>query len=134
MTSKSTALKSSTSEASQSHVVTQSSQPSDSFRTPSPRPPRQSWQPHEYQKRAIRLLLSQGSAGLFLDPGLGKTSVVLAALKILKDQGMMRKALVIAPLTVATVAWPGELNKWEEFKDLSFSVLHGKQKEKNLQL
>lgn len=27
------------------------------------------WQPHGYQKAAVKFLLEQGSAGLFLDPG-----------------------------------------------------------------
>jgi hypothetical protein len=27
------------------------------------------WEPHQYQRKAIKFLLEHGSAGLFLDPG-----------------------------------------------------------------
>jgi hypothetical protein len=27
------------------------------------------WEPHAYQRKAIKFLLSHGAAGLFLDPG-----------------------------------------------------------------
>jgi SNF2 family DNA or RNA helicase len=93
---------------------------------------RQRWNPKPYQKRAIKLLLSQASVGLFLDPGLGKTSVCLAALKILKEKGMIRKALIIAPVRAIYNTWPDEIKKWEEFKDLSFTIVHGTHKAYNL--
>ncbi len=72
------------------------------------------------------MLLSQGSAGLFLDPGLGKTSIVLAAYKILKREGYTKKGmLIIAPLRVCHNVWPAEIFKWTNFCDLSIEVLHG---------
>ena len=76
----------------------------------------------------MTMLLSQGSAGLFLDPGLGKTSIVLAAFKILKAQGSVDSMLVIAPLRVAHNVWPKEVEKWENFCDLRVEVLHGPKK------
>jgi SNF2 family DNA or RNA helicase len=94
---------------------------------------RLSWNPHSYQRRAIRLLLSQGSAGLFLDPGLGKTSVVLAAFKLLKKKGLARKMLIIAPLRPVYKVWPDEIEKWEDFHELTYTILHGPDKEENLQ-
>lgn len=87
------------------------------------------WSPHDYQKKAISLLLSQGAAGLFLDPGLGKTSIVLAAYKILKKQGYVPNGmLVIAPLRVAQSVWPKEVEKWTNFADIRVEVLHGRYK------
>ena len=75
------------------------------------------------------MLLSQGSAGLFLDPGLGKTSIVLSAYKILRREGMARKGmLVIAPLRVCHSVWPQEVRKWSNFSDISVEVLHGPNK------
>ena len=41
------------------------------------------WHPHPYQERALKFLLEQAQAGLLLSPGMGKTSVTLAAIKIL---------------------------------------------------
>jgi SNF2 family DNA or RNA helicase len=75
------------------------------------------------------MLLSQGSAGLLLDPGLGKTSIVLAAYKILKEEGYVPNGmLIIAPLRVCHNVWPKEIEKWTNFNDLTIEVLHGKDK------
>lgn len=93
---------------------------------------KQSWKPKPYQERAIRLLLSQAAGGLFLDPGLGKTSIVLAAFSILKKRGFAGKMLIIAPLRPMYKVWPDEIQKWEEFSDLTYSILHGKEKERAL--
>ncbi len=82
------------------------------------------WQPHDYQLRAAQHLLDNRFAGLFLDPGLGKTSVVLAALTKLNA-----RALIIAPLRVCYSVWPREAQKWRDFNDLSIAILHGPHKE-----
>jgi SNF2 family DNA or RNA helicase len=87
------------------------------------------WVPHEYQVEGIRLALGQAALGLFLDPGLGKTSTVLSAFKILKDQGLARKMLVIAPLRPCYAVWPTEIEKWDNFKDLTYTIVHGPDKE-----
>lgn len=57
--------------------------------------------------------------------GLGKTSTVLAALKILKSKGMFHRALIVAPKRVCTDVWPVELGKWRDFADLKMTVLTG---------
>lgn len=99
---------------------------------PKPMPPpsatksgKQRWAPHAYQKRAVKFLLEHGSAALFLDPGLGKTSVTIAACKVLMKEGTMRGALVVAPLRPAQTTWPKEIDKWDDFKDMDLVVLHG---------
>tara|TARA_R110000765_G_scaffold20749_3_gene53654 strand:- start:1655 stop:3001 length:1347 start_codon:yes stop_codon:yes gene_type:complete len=77
-------------------------------------------------------MVSRGVAGLFLDPGLGKTSITLAAFKILKNKGICDSMLVVAPLLVAQNSWTGEVEKWENFKDIKIQVLHGRFKEDRL--
>lgn len=89
-----------------------------------------SWRPHSYQKKAMRWLLERRGAGLFLDPGLGKTSVTLGAIRSLKAAGRFQGALVLSPLRVSQEVWPAECRKWEQFHDLSIAVLHGKDKKK----
>lgn len=84
--------------------------------------------PHDYQKQAIKFLLGQGAAGLLLSPGSGKTSITYAALKVLREKGMMRRALVIAPLRPAVSVWPREAAKWDDFQAFKVNVLHGKGK------
>ena len=91
------------------------------------------YKPHEYQKRAIRFLLEHAVGGLFLDCGLGKTSIVLAALKVLKDKGIMKRTLIIAPLRVCWSVWPEEVKKWSDFNGLRVEVLHGPKKAEALE-
>ena len=58
--------------------------------------------PHDYQAYSIDLLLEHPAAGLFLKPGMGKTSIALtAASQILYDRFEASKVLVVAPLRVA---------------------------------
>jgi SNF2 family DNA or RNA helicase len=69
---------------------------------------------------------------LLLDPGLGKTSIMLAAFKLLRKLGMARRMLVIAPRRPMQSTWPGEVAKWADFEDLKVAVLHGPKKNARL--
>ena len=84
--------------------------------------------PHDYQKRGIKFLINQACAGLFLDPGLGKTSMSFAAFKVLRAKNYVNRMLVIAPLRPCYSVWPQEAEKWKEFSDLKVAVLHGPHK------
>jgi SNF2 family DNA or RNA helicase len=92
----------------------------------------QSWKCHDYQRKAAQFLVDRAAAGLFLDPGLGKTSSTLAALVKLKEKGLFRHALILAPLRVARNVWPAEVKKWKEFSHLRVVVLHGPKKDELL--
>lgn len=96
---------------------------------PSPQP----WKPHTYQKRAMKFLLEHASAALFLDPGLGKTSITLGAIKVLKQKKLVSKVLIIAPLRVCHSVWPAEVEKWKDFEGLTVEVLHGPKKQEALE-
>lgn len=74
-------------------------------------------------------MLEHAAAALFLDPGLGKTSITLAAIKILKKRKLLNKVLLIAPLRVCHSVWPREGTKWKDFEDLKIIVLHGPHKD-----
>ncbi|MCJ8335354.1 MAG: DEAD/DEAH box helicase [Epibacterium sp.] len=87
------------------------------------------WHPHAYQARAVSWLASRASAALFLDPGLGKTSSTLAAFTLIKEQGVGKRMLVIAPKRVCYLVWRQEGEKWAQFSHLRFSLLHGRNKE-----
>lgn len=90
------------------------------------------WTPHDYQKKAVKFLLNHGAAALFLDPGLGKTSITLEAFRLMKKAKVARKMLVIAPLRVCHQVWPAEIKEWEQFSDLRIEVLHGPRKDEAL--
>jgi SNF2 family DNA or RNA helicase len=91
------------------------------------------WQPHDYQLRAVQHTLANPAAALFLEPGLGKTSITLAALTVLKEAGKLKNgALVVAPLRPAYSVWPSEIAKWADFNGLTYTVLHGPAKAERL--
>ena len=91
------------------------------------------WIPKNYAKKAVKFLLEHAIAALFLDPGLGKTSISLAAIKILKERGLLNKVLIVAPLRVCYSVWPKEVEKWVDFHGLRGVVLHGPGKEQGLE-
>jgi SNF2 family DNA or RNA helicase len=88
--------------------------------------------PHGYQKRGIGFMINNGAAGLFLDPGLGKTFMSYAAYLILKQKHIVNKMLVIAPLRPCYSVWPSEIKLWDELRHLKVAVLHGPKKEEAL--
>lgn len=77
-------------------------------------------------------MLGQAALGLLLDPGLGKTSISLAAFKILKSKKLAAKMLIVAPLRPAYEVWPAEIRKWANFAELTYTVVHGPDKEDRL--
>ena len=91
------------------------------------------YQPHNYQLRAMQLLVGRADAGLVLDPGLGKTSSVLGAYASILDVSPGTKMLVIAPIAPMLNTWPGEVKKWRQFSHLKVAILHGRGKERALQ-
>lgn len=80
---------------------------------------------HSYQRDALQFLLERSYGALFADPGLGKTAIALAAIRAHAAAGTASQWLVIAPLRVAASTWPEEIQKWDQFQDLSLSVFHG---------
>ena len=87
------------------------------------------WVPEPYMKKAVKFLLSHANAGLLLSPGGRKTSCTLAALQILFEKKMIRKVLIIAPKKPCYAVWPSEIEKWFQFNDITFEVLHGSKKD-----
>lgn len=85
------------------------------------------FKPHNYQKDCIDFLERKLCAGVFADPGLGKTAMVLHLLDRLYWRQEKLKVLIIAPLRVIHTVWPEEIAKWD--LPFSYSILHGKDKE-----
>ena len=84
------------------------------------------YEPHDYQKYAIRYIEEHPAAAVFLDMGLGKTSITLTALSdLLFDSFEVHKVLVIAPLRVARDTWGAEIRKWDHLQMLKYSVAVG---------
>lgn len=90
------------------------------------------WIPKTHHKLGMKTMLQQQCAGLFLDPGLGKTAITYASYMVLRKKGMVHNMLVIAPLRVAQETWPEEQQLWTDFHNINVGVLHGPDKEKIL--
>lgn len=86
------------------------------------------YKPHNYQQHCIDRVVDDDAVGLFLRPGLGKTSITLTAINELKRHRFrICKALVVAPKKVAEGTWSKEAAKWDHLKHLRISKVLGTQ-------
>ena len=84
------------------------------------------YKPHTYQAYCIERIVNDPAVGLFLRPGLGKTSITLSAINILKYyRWSICKALVVAPKKVAEGTWSKEASKWDHLKHLRVVTVLG---------
>lgn len=84
------------------------------------------YKPHNYQEYCIQRIVNDPAVGLFLRPGLGKTSITLSAINILRYfRWSIHKALVIAPKRVAEGTWSKEAAKWDHLKNLRVVTVLG---------
>ena len=84
------------------------------------------YNPHDYQRYAVKFILEHPAAAVLLDMGMGKTSIVLTAVnELMYERFEIGKVLIIAPLRVARNTWPKEIEKWDHLKGLRYSVAVG---------
>jgi SNF2 family DNA or RNA helicase len=84
------------------------------------------YKPHNYQAYCIQRIVQDPAVGLFLRPGLGKTSITLTAVNILRYfYWQVTRVLVIAPKKVAEATWSKEAAKWDHLRHLRFSLVLG---------
>jgi len=93
------------------------------------------YKPHDYQTYAINYIETHPVASVFLDMGLGKTSITLTAINnLMYDRFEVSKVLVIAPLRVARDTWTAEVDKWDHLQHLICSVAVGTEAERRAAL
>ena len=78
--------------------------------------------PHDYQTYATDFILNHPVAAILLQMGLGKSVIMLTAIRKLLDRGKIARVLVVAPLRVARDTWPEEIRKWDHLRGLTYSV------------
>lgn len=84
------------------------------------------YKPHNYQTYCINRIIDDSAVGLFLRPGLGKTSITLSAINILRYyKWEVGKVLVVAPKKVAEATWSKEAQKWDHLQKLRVSPVLG---------
>jgi len=95
----------------------------------------QKYQPHDYQAYSTDFIIKHKAAGLFLEPGLGKTVITLTAIwLLLYDYFDATRVLVIAPLRVARDTWSRECAKWAHLNGLVISKVLGSVQERKMAL
>ena len=93
------------------------------------------YSPHKYQTYATDFILEHPVSAVFLDMGLGKSVITLTAIfDLCLDSFLVRKVLVIAPLRVAADTWPGEIEKWDHLRWLTYSVAVGSEAQRKAAL
>jgi len=71
----------------------------------------------------IRFMLHVARCAVWCFMGGGKTSAVLFIFDAFLLAGLMKKALVLAPLRVARDTWPNEAKKWRQFAGMRIAFL-----------
>ena len=92
------------------------------------------YRPYEYQKAAIQWVLDKPCCTLFMDMGLGKSSITLTAIRRLIDDCEIGSALVVAPKKVAETTWTEEAGKWDHLRGLRVAKVTGTEKQRNMAL
>jgi hypothetical protein len=83
------------------------------------------------QEQAITHIYERNESLVFARPGAGKTVVTLTALSEMLRDGVVRRALVTAPLRVAELVWQQEGAKWAHLSHLRIAIATGTPKERD---
>lgn len=83
------------------------------------------YEPLPYQEHAIQKMCTLPGSAMLLDPGMGKTSIALAAHCVLQYHKAIQATLVIAPIRPMYLTWPAEVKKWNQFEHLKVSIVNG---------
>jgi SNF2 family DNA or RNA helicase len=75
-----------------------------------PRPP--GFTPFAHQKQTTEFLLANPKAFCFNEQGTGKTASVIWAVDYLMQRGLVKRVLVVCPLSIMKSAWQGDLFKF----------------------
>lgn len=91
---------------------------------------------YPYQETGAQFIIEHAYCALWISMRLGKTAATLTALLDLFATFDIGKVLVVAPKHVAINSWPEDLEKWEHFQELTYTLVRGtpKQREKLCEL
>ncbi len=80
---------------------------------------------HDYQKKAVGFQCTHPASALWLDMGLGKTSITLTSIQYLISVGYLRAVIIVAPIRVCRLVWKQEAAKWSHTNGLRFNMVMG---------
>lgn len=81
------------------------------------------WKPFEVQRQTAALMTTSPKGFVLNDKGTGKTLTTCWATGFLRQQGLIRKTLVVAPLSTLDFVWVKDIK--QAFPELRTSVLSG---------
>lgn len=86
---------------------------------------------HNYQEYALKFIEQTPKCGLFIDMGLGKTTVSLTKVLEFLDDFFITNVLIIAPLRVANTVWEQETQDWDHLiKQMNIKICTGNAKQR----
>jgi len=88
--------------------------------------------PKTYQTPAIEFVKATPRCALHAGIGAGKTVIGLTAVYDLWMGLDIHRALYVAPLNVILNTFPDEVAKWDHTQDMTYSILHGPQKDERI--
>lgn len=80
---------------------------------------------HAYQREAAVHQIQHNDSMLWLQMGLGKTSITLTTIVDRMRAQLIKKTLIFGPLRVIHSVWGEEARKWSHTRHLRFSIMHG---------
>jgi SNF2 family DNA or RNA helicase len=86
---------------------------------------------YEYQKNAVKFIITKKKVALFLDMGMGKTAISLVSIYLLLKEKKIESVLIIAPLHIAYNVWHNEAKKWSGLNSITFSLVLGTDKQRS---
>lgn len=86
-----------------------------------PRP--HGFEPFDHQKRTVEFLVARNKAFCFSEQGTGKSASVIWASDYLMNLGLLKRVLVICPLSIMKAAWQADLFKFALHR--SVDIAHG---------
>jgi len=108
---------------------------SPTFKIPSPIERDYNWpgmfQPFDHQRDTARFLTLHRRAFCFNEAGTGKTSAAIWAADYLMNQGLIKRVLVVCPLSIMQSAWQADLFKTAMHR--TCAIAHGTRRNKVLQ-
>lgn len=85
----------------------------------------QHFEPAQYMRRMADAIDRTPRCALWLKMGQRKTAITLMAIRKRIVLGEVERVLVVAPKRVAQFAWPQEIEKWDAFSDITYTVIKG---------
>jgi len=83
------------------------------------------FRPRKPQQLAIPFLVGNDRCNLYADMGMGKSVAAATALDVLFSAGEDKPTLIMAPLRVAKLAWPSDLDKWNHLRHIEYAAIVG---------